>query len=165
VGPVVADTKGEAERRDEAEGGASRAQARGAAERQAVRRLVALLAALSLSGCATAINGFDQRVSFDSAPKGAQVRVTRIDMAQERTALEGRCETPCSMVLTRGPDYRVRFSKDGCGPVNVRLYPKFDTAFYYAIAPEFMIDTPYDIAPNPVKVNMTCGMEVTPRAQ
>jgi len=102
-----------------------------------MKHLLAALSILALAGCATAVNGTDERVAFGSQPDGAQVRVTRIDRAQERVALEGRCETPCSLLLERGPTYRVRFSKDGCGPVNVRLYPQYDSAFYYAWIPDF----------------------------
>ena len=125
-----------------------------------MRHLLAALSILALAGCATAVNGPDERVEFASQPVGAQVRVTRIDQAQERVAVEGRCETPCSLVLDRGPTYRVRFSKDGCGPVNVRLYPQYDSAFYYAWIPDFWTGGAYDIEPNPVNVKMTCGLEV-----
>ena len=125
-----------------------------------MKRIFATVSLLALASCATAVDGFDERVQFASQPAGAQVRVTRIDQAQERVALEGRCETPCSLVLERGPTYRARFSKDGCGPVNVRLYPQYDSAFYYAWIPDFWTGGAYDIEPNPVSVKMTCGMEV-----
>jgi hypothetical protein len=123
-----------------------------------MRLLFAAAAVLSLSGCATAFNGWDERISFDSAPQGAAVRVTRIDSAGERLELEGRCQTPCSMVLERGPTYRVRFSRDGCGPVNVRLYPRVDSALYVFGIPDLWTGGAYDIQPNPVNVKMTCGM-------
>ena len=125
-----------------------------------MKALCAALSVLALAGCATAANGGDERVAFDSQPDGAEVRVTRIDQAQERVAVEGRCETPCALVLARGPTYRARFSKDGCGPVNVRLYPQLDSAFYYAYIPDFWTAAAYDIEPNPVSVKMTCGLEV-----
>jgi hypothetical protein len=125
-----------------------------------MKHVLAVLAVLALAGCGTAVNGVDERVEFASQPAGAQVRITRIDRAQERVALEGRCETPCSLVLERGPTYRARFSKDGCGPVNVRLYPQYDSAFYFAYIPDFWTGGAYDIEPNPVSVKMTCGLEV-----
>jgi hypothetical protein len=128
-----------------------------------MKRLLALISIFSLAGCATAVNGVDERVRFASEPAGAQVRITRIDQAQERVALEGRCETPCSMVLDRGPTYRARFTKDGCGPVNVRLYPTFDSAFYFAVIPDFWTGGAYDIQPNPISIKMTCGMDVEQR--
>jgi hypothetical protein len=125
-----------------------------------MKYVLAALAVFALAGCATAVNGVDERVEFASQPAGAQVRITRIDRAQERVALEGRCETPCSLVLERGPTYRARFSKDGCGPVNVRLYPQYDSAFYFAYIPDFWTGGAYDIEPNPVSVKMTCGLKV-----
>jgi hypothetical protein len=44
--------------------------------------------------------------------------------------------------------------------VNVRLYPQYDSAFYYAIIPDLWTGGAYDIEPNPVSVKMTCGLEV-----
>jgi hypothetical protein len=129
-----------------------------------MRRLIAAtatLAMLSLTGCATAVNGFDERIAFDSQPDGAAVRITRVDRAGERLEVEGRCDTPCSLVLERGPTYRARFSKDGCGPVNIRLYPRVDSAFYYFWIPDLWTGGAHDIQPNPVRVTMTCGMEAS----
>jgi hypothetical protein len=145
---------------DEESGGEEAAGERATEEagEKDMRHWIAVAALLSLAGCATAVNGFDERIGFDSAPQGAAVRVTRIDLAGERLDLEGRCDTPCSLVLERGPTYNVRFSKDGCGPVNIRLYPRVDSAYYYFWIPDLWTGGAYDIQPNPVNVTMTCGM-------
>ncbi|MES2698052.1 MAG: translation initiation factor 2 [Pseudomonadota bacterium] len=71
-------------------------------------KLIALagVAALSLGGCATVVNGVHQDLSFASDPDGAVVA-----MSTGQT-----CTTPCEYSLRRGHDLRVDFTKAGYKP-------------------------------------------------
>lgn len=71
-------------------------------------KLIALagMAALSLGGCATVVNGVHQDLSFASDPDGA---VVALSTGQT-------CTTPCEYSLRRGHDLRVDFTKAGYKP-------------------------------------------------
>ncbi|MGB3723378.1 MAG: hypothetical protein WA979_11255 [Pacificimonas sp.] len=67
------------------------------------------VAAMSLAGCATVMNGTNQPVSFDSDPSGAAIELVTGQ----------NCVTPCQYELKRGKDSRVTFTKDGFEPATV----------------------------------------------
>ena len=69
------------------------------------------VAGMTLTGCATIMNGTSQPVEFSSEPSGAV-----IELAQGRT-----CTTPCQYEMKRGHDSRVTFTKDGYEPVSVYI--------------------------------------------
>jgi len=118
--------------------------------------VVVVIAALGLSGCATALNGFDERVQFASNPAGADVTVAQMRRGKLETPA-GSCATPCSLVLARDVTYQATFTKQGCYPVDLRLYPAYDSAFYFAIVPDFWTGAAYDVQPNPTSVKLVCS--------
>jgi uncharacterized protein YceK len=61
---------------------------------------------LVFSGCASIMHGSKQEITFTSNPSGATVEVFS-DVS------EGRCDTPCSLILRRNQNYRVVFKKGG----------------------------------------------------
>ena len=69
------------------------------------------VAALSLGGCATVINGTSQDVKFDSLPAGAAVKLSGGQS----------CTTPCEVSLKRRHDLRADFSKSGYKPAYVLI--------------------------------------------
>ncbi len=71
--------------------------------------VLATMLTLSLTGCATMINGVNQSLEFQSFPSGAGV-----ELASGET-----CETPCSFELRRGNATMAIFSLDGYDPATV----------------------------------------------
>lgn len=61
------------------------------------------VAAWSLAGCATVMNGVNQPIEFQTDPDGAIVRLTG----------DRSCTTPCEFELRRGNDLRVDITKEG----------------------------------------------------
>lgn len=68
-----------------------------------------MLAGVSLSGCATVINGTSQDVAFNSQPDGA---IVELQTGQN-------CVTPCTFSMKRGDDAEIRISKPGFQPVSI----------------------------------------------
>ena len=69
------------------------------------------IACVSLSGCATVLNGVNQPVEFQSEPDGATI-----------TTLAGQtCTTPCAFEMRRGDDNMVTFTASGYEPVTIYL--------------------------------------------
>jgi hypothetical protein len=66
-------------------------------------RMLAIMAALALCGCATITRGTTNTVAFDSKPSGAEVRLT--------SGLA--CVTPCSLEVKRNEDFVASFTKRG----------------------------------------------------
>lgn len=69
------------------------------------------MASVSISGCATVINGTSQPVGFQSDPNGAVVKLV--------TGLS--CTTPCEYQMKRGSDSMATFTRDGYKPVSVYI--------------------------------------------
>lgn len=69
------------------------------------------LAGMSLSGCATVLNGTSQDVDFNSEPQGA---VIALHTGQN-------CVTPCTFSMRRGDDASVEINKPGFKPVTVYI--------------------------------------------
>jgi hypothetical protein len=128
------------------------------AETEEMKHVVAVaVATLGLSGCATAVNGFDERVQFASSPAGAEVTVAQLVRGKLDSPVAGSCATPCSLVLERDVTYQATFMKAGCYPVDLRLYPTYDSAFYFAVIPDFWTGGAYDVQPNPTSVKLVCS--------
>ena len=71
--------------------------------------ITAMAAGLSLSGCATVLNGTNVDYQTDTDPGGANIAF-----------LNGlTCESPCEVELRRGSDTRVDITKEGYEPVYV----------------------------------------------
>ena len=69
------------------------------------------IASISLSGCATVLNGTNQPVDFMSEPDGATIE----------TLAGQTCTTPCAFEMRRGDDSMVTFTADGYEPVTIYL--------------------------------------------
>jgi len=82
--------------------------------------LIALVAGLTTSGCATVLNGTNIDYTTDTDPTGANI-----------VFLNGlSCETPCEMELRRGSDTRVDITKEGFEPVYVLIQSRFGGATF-----------------------------------
>ncbi|VVT20135.1 hypothetical protein [Erythrobacter sp. EC-HK427] len=69
------------------------------------------IASVSLSGCATVLNGVNMPVEFVSEPEGAGVEI-----------LDGRtCTAPCTFEMRRGNDTMVTFTAAGYEPVTIYM--------------------------------------------
>lgn len=72
---------------------------------------LAMMAGVSLSGCATVLNGTNVDYATETDPSGADV-----------VFLNGlKCTSPCKLELKRGADTRVDISKPGYEPVYVLI--------------------------------------------
>lgn len=72
---------------------------------------LAMAAGVSLSGCATVLNGTNIDYATETDPTGADV-----------VFLNGlKCKTPCKLELKRGADTRVDITKPGYEPVYVLI--------------------------------------------
>ena len=80
--------------------------------------LLALAAAGTLTGCATIVQGTDQRINVNSSPEGATVSVRGEQMGV----------TPTTLNLKRGRDYALLIELDGYDPITVNLDKEFDFA-------------------------------------
>ncbi|MBH5323114.1 hypothetical protein [Aurantiacibacter sediminis] len=69
------------------------------------------IASISLSGCATVLNGTNQPVEFESEPAGAVIE----------TLAGQTCTTPCAFEMRRGDDSMVTFTAAGYEPVTVYI--------------------------------------------
>ena len=72
---------------------------------------IALIIALTTTGCATAVRGTTQSVKFESIPSGALVKTYR----------NGSCVTPCSLRFHRKDHPTVLIEKEGYKPQQVGL--------------------------------------------
>ncbi|WP_271077357.1 hypothetical protein [Aurantiacibacter sp. MUD61] len=69
------------------------------------------IASISLSGCATVLNGTNQPVEFESEPTGATIE----------TLAGQTCTTPCAFEMRRGSDSMVTFTAAGYEPVTIYI--------------------------------------------
>lgn len=89
-----------------------------------IRLGVAILAASSLSACATITRGTKQKYSIVSEPAGADVVLTTGQ----------KCVTPCKLKLKRKNDFTARITKDGFQPHEVEVESKFSGGGGAAVA-------------------------------
>jgi hypothetical protein len=78
-------------------------------------RVAAVALALAGTGCASIVQGSDQRVAFETQPPGATVRA---DMQT--------CTTPCSLRLRRNRNLEARIRKAGYEPETVYIRYELD---------------------------------------
>jgi len=79
-----------------------------------VRFGAVVLAAASLSACATITRGTQEKFAITSDPDGATVEMTN----------GLRCTTPCKMKVNRKSDFVVKVAKEGYEPAEVRVQGK-----------------------------------------
>jgi hypothetical protein len=75
-----------------------------------ISRISAVTLALAATGCATIVQGPDQRVAFETQPPGATVRANMQS-----------CTTPCSLRLKRNRNLEAVIRKPGYAPETVYL--------------------------------------------
>jgi hypothetical protein len=117
---------------------------------------------LAVAGCSSGVDGFHQQVAFDSAPAGATVAVAWADDVQKEMPAKG-CATPCSLALLRGPTYVATFTKEGCAPAARSLYATHSATFFVPLLPDGFTGQTYDLRPDPVRAELTCGGAGGPR--
>ena len=78
----------------------------------------AVLAASSLSGCATVLRGTSQKFEIASVPPGADVELS--------TGV--KCTTPCHLKLKRKTPFTATIKKDGFQTATVEVESKFNGA-------------------------------------
>jgi hypothetical protein len=116
-----------------------------------------LAVALTLFGCASGIDGFDQQVKFSSSPSGASVNVAVLEGSKPVTLpIDGSCMTPCSLSIARDRTYQATFTKAGCTSVEMRLYPTRDSRFFAPAFPDAWTGKTYDLKPDPMSATLTC---------
>lgn len=110
------------------------------------------LAGLSLSGCATVMNGANQDMVIDTAPKGAIAKLTN----------GFTCTTPCTVELPRKHDLRVDLSLSGYRPTYVLVQSKLGGSTFGNVLAGGLVGAVVDsssgasnkLNPNPVSVRM-----------
>lgn len=110
------------------------------------------LAALSLGGCATLLNGTHQDLSFLTEPAGAGVVLSSGQS----------CTSPCEFSLKRGNDLQVDFTMDGYEPAMVYVQSRLGGSTFGNIIAGGGIGAVVDgsngasnrLYPNPVSVRL-----------
>ena len=117
------------------------------------------LVALILGGCSPGLEGFDDQMSFDSAPTGATVNVAIVDGKQRiPVPVDGSCTTPCTLPINRDRNYVATFSKAGCTSAEAPFIPTRLTRFFTPILPDSMTGNTYALTPNPIRAQLACGV-------
>jgi hypothetical protein len=119
------------------------------------RHCFVLLVALAISGCSAGVDGFHQRVQFESTPAGASVSVGWLDDERQEMPPQG-CATPCSLRLLRGPTYRATFTRQGCSSVEQHLGAIHNERIFVPLFPDSWTGQTYDFTPNPVAAHLVC---------
>lgn len=124
-----------------------------------LRQIFAVAAALSLAGCATITRGSNDTLVVNSAPTGAQVK-----MSDGQTCNN----TPCTFKVPRKSELNVLVTKDGCKPQQVRVSNKVAGGGSAAMAGNVLVGgiigagvdastgAMLDLVPNPVEVTLEC---------
>lgn len=115
--------------------------------------VVAMLAlSVSISGCATILNGTSQDVAFNSEPAGAVVELNT----------GANCVTPCTFSMRRGDDASITVNKPGFQPVTVYIQSRLGGSAFGNIIAGGIIGGVVDgsngasnhLHPNPVYVRL-----------
>jgi hypothetical protein len=121
------------------------------------RLLVCFAAVLGLlnHGCASAVRGTSEDLSIESTPSAAVA-----------TLSDGQtCKTPCTLRISRGRAYDVKFSKSGCIDQTETVQPHASASgvaeglfplLTYSLLVDSMNGAIYDAKPNPVTSNLQC---------
>jgi hypothetical protein len=99
--------------------------------------MLALGLALTVSGCATAINGTKQEVSFASDPPGAAVFVDGANMGT----------TPVAVKIARSDPHQIRIEKPGYVGYETKMVPSSDSRWYMADVVPAMAFPPLVVIP------------------
>jgi len=122
-------------------------------------KLLAIVTAFSLAGCATITRGSDDVLVVNSTPGAAQVQLS-----------DGQtCDnTPCSFTLPRKSEINLVVSKAGCQPQQVRVTNEVAGSGGAAMAGNIIFGgiigagvdastgATRDLVPNPVEVALEC---------
>lgn len=123
------------------------------------RNLFAILAAFSVTGCATITRGSDDVLVVNSAPGAAQVQ-----LSDGQTC----ANTPCTFKLPRKSELNVLISKEGCRSQQVRVTNEIASGGGAAMAGNIIFGgiigagvdagtgATRDLVPNPVQVALEC---------
>jgi hypothetical protein len=123
-----------------------------------MRRASLILVALTLGGCSHGIDGFYQKVSFDSTPAGAAVNVAVQDGAKRvPVPVDASCTTPCSLPILRDRSYVATFSKAGCTSAERSMIPTRMKSFFIPILPDSVTGNAYDLTPAAISASLACG--------
>jgi hypothetical protein len=120
------------------------------------KQYVVLFATLAISACSSGVDGFHQRVQFESMPAGASVSVGLLDDERMEMPPQG-CATPCSLRLLRGPTYRATFTRQGCSTVEQHLGAIHNERIFVPLFPDAWTGQTYDFTPNPVTATLACA--------
>ena len=109
-------------------------------------------ASLTVSGCATVMNGTSQAVAFKSDPDGATVKLVT----------GPSCTAPCQYEMKRGADSKVTYTLAGYKPVEVYIQSRIGGSTFGNIIAGGVIGAVVDgsngssnrLYPNPVYVRM-----------
>jgi PEGA domain len=109
-------------------------------------------AAMSISGCATIMNGPNQTMEIDTDPGGSNVTLTGGAV----------CVTPCKLEVPRKNDLRVDIQHEGYQPVYVLIQSKLGGATFGNILAGGIIGSVVDssngsskqLKPNPLKIRL-----------
>ena len=124
--------------------------------------LLAALASISLSACATVVNGTKDTLRITSTPNVANVKIK--DISGELS--DRNCTTPCEIELKRKKTYDVTVSKNGFSPYNLLVEPKLSAGNVAAstgnvlvggiigIGVDHATGAGRDLKPNPVIVSL-----------
>lgn len=97
--------------------------------------LIALLASVSLSACATVTKGSNDTVKMTSTP--SEAKVVFEDTAQKLQPQS--CATPCEIELNRKRTYKTTVSKSGYENFVVMMEPKVSTSGGTAMAGNLLL--------------------------
>ena len=115
--------------------------------------VASVLAALFISSCATLFRGTSQDLQVDSTPSGA---IATLSDGQS-------CTTPCTMRVSRGSAYNIKFAKEGCESQVTLVSPHIaGSGVVEAILLGGIIDfadgAVYDEDPNPMNSGLQCRL-------
>ena len=114
---------------------------------------MSLMAVVFASGCATLFRGTTQDLQVDSTPSGAMAQLS-----------DGQsCTTPCTMRVSRGNAYNIKFSREGCETQVTLVSPHLaGSGVVEAILLGGIIDfadgAVYDEDPNPISSGLQCSL-------
>jgi len=112
-----------------------------------------LLAVMFASGCATLFRGTSQDLQVDSTPSGA---IATLSDGQS-------CTTPCTMRVSRGNAYNIKFAREGCESQVQLVSPHIAgsgvvEALLLGGIIDFADGAVYDEDPNPINSGLQCRL-------
>lgn len=118
-----------------------------------IKNICALGLSASLVGCATMIRGTNDQLHISSTPTGAKATLSNGQS----------CTTPCTMQLKRNQSLIINYSKPGCKPTQLSVYPTLAGAgVILGGLVDYGTGAVYNLTPNPASVMLDCS--ASPRA-